>query len=55
MRGLLARLVYGDSMTGSRAEGVVARDRAGVVVASVDVEVSKAIDQLFRILLSMAD
>lgn len=48
VRGLRARLVYGDSMTGTRAEGAVARDRAGVLGAAggaggdMDVEVSKA-------------
>lgn len=43
VRGLRARLVYGDSMTGTRAEGAVARDRAGVLGggggAGVDMDV----------------
>lgn len=46
VRGLIARLVYGDSMTGTRAEGVVARDRVGVLDAGVDMEVSTLVGTL---------
>lgn len=46
VRGLIARLVYGDSMTGTRAEGVVARDRVGVLDAGVDMEVSTLVATL---------
>lgn len=51
VRGLRARLVYGDSMTGTRAEGAVARDRAGVLGAGagagVHVEVSALVACVF--------
>lgn len=33
-------LAYGDSLTGTHAEGFVARDKAGILGASVDTVVS---------------
>lgn len=39
VRGLRARLVYGDSTTGTRAEGAVARDRAGVLGGGGDMDI----------------